>query len=110
MRVGGAVRLQNDFARAEHDGRAQGGVIEHAVDGFCGFLIAVGFLYLWDRIWLRLAGTIGLIAVAITYHGIYNILVSQTGTASMIGYLIPMLTVALTLIFRRRLPKADISG
>jgi len=75
----------------------------------CAFLIAVGFLYLWDRTWLRLAGTIGLIAVAITYHGIYNILVSQTGVASMVGYLIPLLTVALTLIFRRKLPETDAS-
>ena len=76
----------------------------------CGFLIAIGFLYLWDRVWLRVAGTIGLIAVAITYHGIYNILVSQTGVAAMIGYLIPLLTVALTLIFGRNLLQPDTSG
>lgn len=68
----------------------------------CGFIIAVGLLYLWDRLWIRVAGTIGLISVAITYHGIYNILVSQTGVAAMIGYLIPLLTVALSLIFGRR--------
>ena len=73
----------------------------------CGFLIAIGFLYLWDRVWLRLAGTIGLIAIAITYHGIYNILVSQTGAAAMIGYLIPLLTVALALIFRSGRPRTD---
>ena len=68
----------------------------------CGFIIAAGLLYLWDRLWIRVAGTIGLISVAITYHGIYNILVSQTGVAAMIGYLIPLLTVALSLIFGRR--------
>ncbi len=66
----------------------------------CGFLVALGILYLWDRVWLQLAGTVGLIAVAMTYHGIYNILVSQTGTSAAIGYLIPLLTLALTLIFR----------
>lgn len=66
----------------------------------CGFLVALGILYLWDRVWLQLAGTVGLIAVAMTYHGIYNILVSQTGTAAAIGYLIPLLTLVLTLIFR----------
>ena len=66
----------------------------------CGFLVALGILYLWDRVWLQLAGTIGLISVAITYHGIYNILVSQTGAVAAIGYLIPMLTVVLTLVFR----------
>ena len=66
----------------------------------CGFLVALGILYLWDRVWLQLAGTIGLLSVAITYHGIYNILVSQTGAVAAIGYLIPMLTVVLTLVFR----------
>ena len=74
----------------------------------CGFLIALGLLYLWDRIWLRVAGTIGLIAIAITYHGIYNILVSQTGVPAIIGYLIPLLTVVLALIFRRNLPGIEI--
>ena len=66
----------------------------------CGFLVALGILYLWDRVWLQLAGTIGLLSVAITYHGIYNILVSQTGAAAAVGYLIPLLTVVLTLLFR----------
>lgn len=64
----------------------------------CGFLIAAGLLYLWNRMWLRVAGTMGLLVVAMTYHGIYNILVSQTGAAAMIGYLIPLLTVLLGLI------------
>jgi len=66
----------------------------------CGFLVALGILYLWDRVWLQLAGTLGLLAVAITFHGIYNILVSQSGIAAAIGYLIPLLTLVLTLIFR----------
>lgn len=66
----------------------------------CGFLVALGILYLWDRVWLQLAGTLGLLAVAITFHGIYNILVSQSGVAAAIGYLIPLLTLVLTLIFR----------
>lgn len=66
----------------------------------CGFLVALGIIYLWNRRWLQLAGTLGLLSIAITYHGVYNILVSQTGTAAMIGYVIPLLTVALTLIIR----------
>ncbi|MCR5035590.1 MAG: PrsW family intramembrane metalloprotease [Clostridia bacterium] len=66
----------------------------------CGFLVALGILYLWDRVWLQLSGTAGLLAIAMTYHGIYNILVSQTGVAAAVGYLIPLLTLALTLLFR----------
>lgn len=69
----------------------------------CGFLIAIGLIYLWDRVWLRVAGTVGLLSVAMTFHGIYNILVSQTGPAATIGYVIPMLTVVLSLIFRGKL-------
>ena len=66
----------------------------------CGFLVALGILYLWDRVWLQLAGTVGLLAIAMTYHGIYNILVSQTGIPAAIGYMVPMLTLVLTLWFR----------
>ncbi len=67
----------------------------------CAFLVALGFLYLWDRAWLRAAGTIGLIAATITYHGIYNILVSQSGLPAVIGYLIPLVTFVLSMYFRK---------
>ena len=57
--------------------------------------MSVGLFYLWDRLWLRAVGTIGLLALAVTYHGIFNILVSQTGIAARIGYVIPLLTAIL---------------
>ena len=69
----------------------------------CGAIVAFGLLYLWDRIWIRIAGTIGLLALAITYHGAYNILVAQTGAAALIGYLIPLMTVLLFAVFGRGL-------
>lgn len=69
----------------------------------CGFLIAVGLLYLWERTWLQATGTIGLLSLSMTYHGIYNILVSQTGIVAVVGYLIPVLTVVLYLVFGRAL-------
>ena len=69
----------------------------------CSFLLAVGLLYLWNRVWLRVAGTIGLLVVAMTFHGIFNILVSQTGPAAVTGYLIPLLTLTLSLFFGRDL-------
>ena len=62
---------------------------------------ADGILRLWDKAWLRAAGTVALLAVAITYHGVYNILVSQTGILALVGYLIPLFTTVLTLIFRK---------
>ena len=67
----------------------------------CGVIVAFGLVYLWDMIWIRIAGTIGLLAVAMTYHGIYNILVSQSGAPALIGYLIPMLTIILFLVLRK---------
>lgn len=64
----------------------------------CGMIIALGLLHLWDRLYLRVAGTVGLVAAAITYHAVYNVLVSQTGAAFIIGCLIPMLSVILMML------------
>lgn len=61
----------------------------------CGAIVSFGLFYLWNQLWLRAAGTVGLLSLAITYHGIYNILVSRTGTAAVIGYIIPMMTAVL---------------
>ena len=71
-----------------------------AVHVVCGAIIGFGLHLLWDRLWIRAAGIVALLAVAITYHAIYNILVSQKGAPEMIGYLIPLLTVVLAIILR----------
>lgn len=72
----------------------------------CGMIVAFGLLYLWDRLYLRVVGTIGLVAAAITYHAVYNILVSQTGPVFVIGCFIPMLSVIIMLsIVRMRLER-----
>ena len=73
----------------------------------CGAIVAAGLQVLWDRFWLRFAGLVGLLSLAITYHGVYNILVSQSGAAAQIGYAIPLVTTVLWLIFRRRLLSLD---
>ncbi len=67
----------------------------------CGVIVAFGLMYLWDRMWIRIAGTLGLLVVAMTYHGIYNILVSQQGVPALIGYFIPMATIILFLVYRK---------
>lgn len=69
----------------------------------CGAILSVGVRMLWDRLWLRVAGMVGLLALAVTYHGVYNILVSQSGPAARIGYLIPIVTAALIGFFGRKL-------
>ena len=64
-----------------------------------GMIVGMGLYYLWNRLYLRFAGTAGLLA---TYHAIYNLLVAQSGAAARIGYILPMLTVLLVLIFGRK--------
>ncbi len=68
----------------------------------CGAVVSLGLLYLWDRLWLRVAGTVGLLALAVTYHGVYNMLVSQEGGFRVVGYIIPLLTAALVVLLRAR--------
>jgi hypothetical protein len=40
--------------------------------------------------------------VAITYHGVYNILVSRPGKPALVGYMIPGVTALLGVLFGRR--------
>lgn len=67
-----------------------------------GMIVGMGLYYLWNRLYLRFAGTAGLLALAITYHAIYNLLVAQSGAAARIGYILPMLSVLLALTFGRK--------
>ena len=69
----------------------------------CALFIALGIYRLWDNEWLKAAGGLALLAVAITFHGVFNILVSQTGVVALIGYLIPLLTILFVGLFARHL-------
>jgi len=73
----------------------------------CGAILAIGIVLLWNRPWLRAAGTAGVLALAVTYHGIYNILVSQTGAAALAGYCIPIAAAAVVWLFGRKLLRAE---
>ena len=88
LTVNGAARIGHLLIRGFGTG---------AMHVVCGAVVSVGLLHLWDRLWLRTAGTIGLLSLAITYHGVFNILVSQTGTAARIGYVIPLVTTVVLL-------------
>ncbi len=71
----------------------------------CGAITALGLSGPWERLFLRIAGTLGALCMAITWHAIFNVLVSQTGTVAVIGYALPILTgVGIILIRRRFLP------
>lgn len=70
-----------------------------------GLLVTFGMQMVWDKLWLRLAGTCGLLVTAIVYHAIFNILVSQEGIPAYIGYFIPIVTVILVLSFKKFIKK-----
>ncbi|MBE5870689.1 MAG: PrsW family intramembrane metalloprotease [Lachnospiraceae bacterium] len=74
-----------------------------AMHVICGALVSVGLLWLWENRWLRIVGTVGLLSVAITYHGVYNILVNQTGIPLVIGCMIPVFTMGMFWLVRRQI-------
>ena len=66
----------------------------------CGLIVAIGLLYLWDQQWIKAAGMFGLLSLTITYHSIYNMMVLQPGVIAVAGYLIPVATVIILLIYK----------
>ncbi len=67
----------------------------------CGAFTALGMLFLWDWVWLRAVGTLGLLSLSMTFHAIFNILVNQPGAASVVGSLIPLALIAVYLVVVR---------
>ena len=67
----------------------------------CESIVGGGLAYVWQRTWLKIAGTCGLLGAAITFHAIYNLLIAYGGAAQYIAYLLPVLILAAgKLIFR----------
>ena len=52
---------------------------------------------------LRLSSTVGALSLSMLFHGIYNLLVSEPGATSIIGYVLPLLTALLLFFALRRL-------
>lgn len=73
----------------------------------CGVIVASGLFFLWDRVWMRTAGALGLVSVAVTYHAIFNILVAQDNAVAYVGYGIPILTVLIGMLLEQNYPRAD---
>ena len=65
-----------------------------AMHVLCGLIVGGGLAYAWQRTWLKLAGTCGLLGAAITLHAIYNLLIAYGGAAQYIAYALPVLLVA----------------
>ena len=65
-----------------------------AMHVLCGLIVGGGLAYTWQRTWLKIAGTCGLLGAAITLHAIYNLLIAHGGAAQYVAYALPVLLVA----------------
>ena len=57
--------------------------------------LAKGFLLLKSFKAFNIAGVVGILSISVTVHGLYNLLVSNPGASSYIGYVMPMLCAIL---------------
>lgn len=73
-----------------------------AMHVMCGMVVAVSISFLWDRAWLRIMGGVALLCSVISFHGLFNILVSQTGILFWIAVLLPIIVVLLYISVLRR--------
>jgi RsiW-degrading membrane proteinase PrsW (M82 family) len=69
----------------------------------CGAIVAYGLLYVWKYPWLKAAGIFGLLCIAITFHSIFNLLLSVEGIAQIVGLLIPIVTVLSSIVITKLL-------
>ena len=75
--------------------RAFGAGLMH---GMCTLLVGVGILFVKKKPKLFAVGTFAMLSTAITYHGIYNMLVQSD--FKMIGYLLPIATYVPFMVWR----------
>ena len=80
--------------------RAFGAGLMH---GMCTLLVGVGISFVKKKRKLFVVGTFALLSTAITYHGIYNMLVQSD--YSIIGYLLPITTYSPPFIWRLKKKK-----
>ena len=69
----------------------------------CGAIVGGGLEYVWQRTWLKIAGTCGLLGAAITLHAIYNLLIAYGGAVQYTAYLLPVVILAAGKLIARRL-------
>ena len=69
--------------------------------GMCTLLVGVGISFAKKRKKIFVVGTFALLSTAITYHGIYNMLVQSP--YEMVGFLLPIITYIPFLIWRLKI-------
>ena len=79
------------------------GIGTGAMHVICGAIVGGGLAYVWQRAWLKIAGTCGLLGAAITFHAIYNLLIAYGGAVQYIAYLLPVLILTAGKLIASRL-------
>jgi RsiW-degrading membrane proteinase PrsW (M82 family) len=63
----------------------------------CAAILGYGFAALYRRGRLAVPGAFALLCLSATYHGIYNLLVAETGAWRTVGYILPLATAGVIL-------------
>lgn len=95
----------NSFNMFDAIVRAFGAGLMH---GMCTLLVGVGISFIKKKRKLFVVGTFALLSTAITYHGIYNMLVQSD--FRVIGYLLPITTYIPFVVWRIKKIKQAKSG
>ena len=73
--------------------------------GMCTLLVGVGISFAKKRQKIFVVGTFALLSTAITYHGIYNMLVQSP--YEVVGFLLPIITYIPFLIWRLKIKNSN---
>ena len=95
----------NSFNMFDAVARAFGAGLMH---GMCTLLVGVGISFVKKKHKLFVVGTFALLSTAITYHGIYNMLVQSD--FAIVGYLLPITTYIPFVVWRIRKNKLNQKG
>lgn len=68
----------------------------------CGVVLGFGLTRAWEYPWLRVAGTFGLLCLAMAYHGLFNLLVAAGDPARIAVVAMPLVTLAVLLAVKHR--------
>lgn len=69
----------------------------------CVMLLVVGLCSARYFKVFTLASVIGSLSLSVTFHGLYNLLVSKPGLSSYLGYFLPLVTAGLLYVPYRKL-------
>ena len=68
----------------------------------CGVVVGYGLTCVWEQPLMRAAGTFGLLCSAMSYHGLFNLLVAAGGAANTVAVVMPIVSLAIIIFVQRR--------